>query len=63
VFSLFVRRLPTCRNLLLACELSSVVMHLERLRFTADDLEHLKTNSQPKHISSSTPAWARLRRV
>jgi nicotinate phosphoribosyltransferase len=41
VFSLFVRRLPRSRNLLLACGLEDALDYLEGLRFTHDDLEYL----------------------
>jgi nicotinate phosphoribosyltransferase len=43
VFTLFVRRLPGSRNLLLACGLDAVLASLEALRFTPDDLEYLRT--------------------
>jgi len=43
VFSLFVRRLPTGRNYLLACGLDDVLRYLEDLRFTDDALEYLAT--------------------
>jgi nicotinate phosphoribosyltransferase len=41
VFSLFVRRLPSRRNFLLACGLDDVLRHLETLRFTPADLDYL----------------------
>ena len=41
VFSLFVRRLPSRRNYLLACGLESVLEYLENLRFEEDDLAYL----------------------
>lgn len=41
VFSLFVRRLPSRRNLLLACGVDTVTRCLERLRFTQSDLSYL----------------------
>lgn len=41
VFSLFVRRLPERRNVLLACGLATVLDQIESLRFTADDREYL----------------------
>src|SRR5262245_12648586 len=43
VFTLFVRRLPEERNFLLACGLESVLDYLEHLRFTEDDLAHLRS--------------------
>lgn len=43
VFTLFVRRLPARRNYLLACGLDDVLDFLETLRFTADDLEYLRS--------------------
>lgn len=42
VFSLFVRRLPSRRNFLLACGLNDVLDYLETLRFTDEDLDYLK---------------------
>lgn len=41
VFSLFVRRLPPRRNLLIACGLDTVARCLERIRFTQSDLSYL----------------------
>ena len=41
VFSLFVRRLPPRRNLLIACGLDTVARCLERIRFTPSDLSYL----------------------
>jgi nicotinate phosphoribosyltransferase len=41
VFSLFVRRLPTQRNLLLACGLDDVLTYLETLRFDQPALAYL----------------------
>jgi len=41
VFSLFVRRLPARRNLLLACGLEEVLRYLETVRFTAAELDYL----------------------
>jgi nicotinate phosphoribosyltransferase len=43
VFSLFVRRLPSQRNYLLACGLESVLAGLEDLRFTVDDVDYLRS--------------------
>jgi len=43
VFSLFVRRLPECRNFLLACGLDTVLDYLEKLRFTAESREFLRS--------------------
>lgn len=43
VFSLFVRRLPSRRNFLLACGLDVVLDYLESLRFTGDDLDYLRS--------------------
>ncbi len=43
VFSLFVRRLPSRRNFLLACGLEEVLDYLETLRFTDEDLDYLKS--------------------
>ena len=43
VFTLFVRRLPARRNYLLACGLDDVLDFLETVRFTADDLEYLRS--------------------
>ena len=43
IFSLFVRRLPPRRNLLLACGLETVLGQLETLRFDEDDLAYLQS--------------------
>jgi len=43
VFSLFVRRLPAARNFLLACGLEPVLDFLETLRFSAEDLDYLRS--------------------
>jgi nicotinate phosphoribosyltransferase len=40
-FDLFVRRLPANRDFLVVAGLSTVLEHLERIRFTASDLEYL----------------------
>ncbi len=42
-FELFVRHLPEHRNFLIACGLSDVLSHLERLHFTNDDVAYLRT--------------------
>jgi nicotinate phosphoribosyltransferase len=41
VFSLFARRLPPCRNFLLACGLHDALHYLESLAFSAEDLGYL----------------------
>lgn len=41
VFSLFVRRLPSRRNYLLACGLDDVLRYLETLRFTSEQIGYL----------------------
>lgn len=41
VFSLFVRRLPSRRNFLLACGLDTVLDYLENLRFTGEAIAYL----------------------
>jgi nicotinate phosphoribosyltransferase len=41
VFTLFVRRLPSRRNFLLACGLDTVLAYLENVRFGDDDLAYL----------------------
>ncbi|MGZ8409374.1 MAG: hypothetical protein ACXWVS_05550, partial [Hyphomicrobium sp.] len=38
-FSLFVRRLPETRNLLLACGLDDVLSYLENLNFDTESLD------------------------
>ncbi len=43
VFSLFVRRLPTRRNFLLACGLDTVLSYLENLRFVDEDISYLES--------------------
>ena len=40
-FSLFVRRMPAARNVLLACGLESVLSYLETLHFSEDSLRYL----------------------
>jgi nicotinate phosphoribosyltransferase len=45
VFSLFVRRLPETRNVLLACGLEDVLRFLETVRFTDEALTYLATLS------------------
>lgn len=42
-FSLFFRHLPRSRNYLVACGLDEALRYLERLRFTDDSLDYLKT--------------------
>jgi len=42
-FSLFVRRLPTSRNFLLACGLDDLLSELETFRFSADDIAYLRS--------------------
>jgi nicotinate phosphoribosyltransferase len=41
VFSLFVRRLPSRRNFLLACGLEDALLYLETLRFTPEQIDYL----------------------
>ena len=43
VFSLFVRKLPSERNFLLACGLDTVLDYLENLEFTPDSLAYLRS--------------------
>lgn len=43
VFTLFVRRLPEQRNVLVACGLESVLAYLEQLQFRAHDLAYLRS--------------------
>jgi nicotinate phosphoribosyltransferase len=45
-FSLFVRRLPETRNLLLACGLDDVLSYLENLTFDTESLDHLASLGQ-----------------
>ncbi len=47
VFSLFVRRLPKERNLLVACGLDDFLEELENLRFEADDIAYLRGEGFP----------------
>lgn len=54
VFSLFVRKLPTGRNLLIAAGLDDALRYLETLRFTEDDLEYLR---ELGFFSESFLAW------
>src|SRR5262249_41135420 len=43
VFDLFVRRLPTNRNYFVACGLEHVLDYLERLAFTEQSIEYLRS--------------------
>ena len=45
-FSLFVRRLPESRNVLLACGLDDVLSYLENLTFEPESLDHLASLGQ-----------------
>ena len=46
VFDLFVRRLPSQRNYLVACGLDEVLGYLETLRFSDDSLAYLRTTGK-----------------
>ncbi|MEX0820390.1 MAG: nicotinate phosphoribosyltransferase [Pirellulaceae bacterium] len=46
VFELFFRKLPDCRNFIVAAGLESVLERLEELRFTSDDLDYLREQGQ-----------------
>lgn len=59
VFSLFVRRLPSGRNFLLACGLDDVLHYLETLRFSDDALRFLR--SRPEFRSEFVDWLAELR--
>jgi nicotinate phosphoribosyltransferase len=56
VFSLFVRRLPSRRNYLLACGLDDVLAFLESLQFDNDALDYLRSL---KYFSESFLAYLR----
>lgn len=43
VFSLFVRRLPTNRKVLLACGLDSVLDYLEQVRFSDEAIVYVRS--------------------
>src|SRR4029079_842242 len=43
IFELFVRALPQERSFLVVCGLEGALDYLERLQFTARDLEYLRT--------------------
>jgi nicotinate phosphoribosyltransferase len=43
VFTLFVRRLPEQRNVLIASGIESVLAYLEQLQFSADDIAYLRS--------------------
>jgi nicotinate phosphoribosyltransferase len=43
VFSLFPRKLPACRNYLVACGLDDALAYLEHLRFTRENLDFLRS--------------------
>jgi nicotinate phosphoribosyltransferase len=42
-FELYVRRLPANRSFLVAAGLEQALQYLERLRFSAEDIDHLRT--------------------
>jgi nicotinate phosphoribosyltransferase len=46
VFTLFVRRLPPQRNVMVACGLDSVLTYLEALRFTDQDIAYLRSQQR-----------------
>ncbi len=46
VFELFFRKLPDCRNFVVAAGLENVLEMLEGLRFTAEDLDYLRKQAQ-----------------
>ncbi len=46
VFEFFVRKLPECRNFLMAAGLEQVLEYLEALRFDADDLDWLAASGR-----------------
>nr|VFK46202.1 MAG: nicotinate phosphoribosyltransferase [Candidatus Kentron sp. TC] len=56
VFSLFVRRLPTRRNFLLACGLNTTLELLENLRFSDEDIAYL---ASLKKFSNRFLDWLR----
>jgi len=56
VFSLFVRRLPSCRNFLLACGLETVLDYLENLFFTDEEIGFLRSLG---YFSDRFLAWLR----
>ncbi len=43
VFSLFVRRLPSSRNFLVACGIEDALTFLENVRFSREDIEYLSS--------------------
>lgn len=56
VFSLFVRRLPSRRNFLLACGLDTVLGYLENLHFNDENIAYLRSLEQ---FSERFLAWLR----
>jgi nicotinate phosphoribosyltransferase len=56
VFSLFVRRLPSRRNFLLACGLDTVLGYLENLHFNDENIAYLRSLGQ---FSERFLAWLR----
>jgi len=56
VFSLFVRRLPGCRNFLLTCGLETVLDYLENLSFTNEEIRYLGSLG---YFSDRFLAWLR----
>src|SRR5205823_8655125 len=43
VFDLFMRRLPSNRNYLVACGLEHVLHYLERVTFSSEDIDYLRS--------------------
>jgi nicotinate phosphoribosyltransferase len=56
VFSLFVRRLPSCRNFMLACGLETVLDYLENLFFSDEEIGFLASLG---YFSDRFLAWLR----
>jgi nicotinate phosphoribosyltransferase len=50
VFELFVRKLPSCRNFMVAAGLEQVLDYLENLAFSPDELTWLATRFRPHFI-------------
>ena len=50
VFELFVRKLPSCRNFMIAAGLEQVLDFLENLTFSPDELAWLATRFRPHFI-------------
>ncbi len=52
-FELWIRRLPACRNYLIAAGLEQVVHYLTQLRFSGEQIEYLRNHPAFQHVPGS----------